>query len=94
MLLTDVDLDIYVTRVEQGEVTNIIHGYALVKSHRIEFDAVAFGRFGGQNISLKLDNTAESTLVEMELEIAEFEQTLQQKLVEGDITVVSEESSN
>lgn len=94
MLITGVDLDIYVTKVEQGEVANIIHGYALVKSHRIEFDAVAFGRFGGQNISLKLNNTAETTLGEIELEIAEFEQTLQQKLVEGDITIVSEEPSD
>ena len=87
-------MDVYVTKVEQGETANILHGYALVKSRRIEFDAVAFGRYGGQNVSLEVHKAAESTLGEMELEVAEFEQILQQKLVEGDITIVPEEPSD
>jgi len=70
-----------------GGVANFFSGYALFKGEKLPFDAIAYGRIGGQNVSPILKDETVKRLSELGIDIEAFTGQLQRKLVEGEITV-------
>ena len=76
-----------------GGVANFLSGYALYKGEKFDFEAVAYGRIGGQNVSPSLSNEAAKRLQEMDIDLDSFTSQLQRKLVQGEINVIIPEGT-
>ena len=61
-----------------GGVANFLTGYAIYKGEKFPFEAVAYGRIGGQNVSPILQPEAIKRLEELGVE---------RKMVEGEMTL-------
>lgn len=72
---------------EGGGVANFLSGFVVYKSEKFRFEAVAYGRIGGQNVSPSLAAEAMERLREIGVDLESFVANLQRKLVEGDITL-------
>ena len=70
-----------------GGVANFLTGYAIYKGERFPFEAVAYGRIGGQNVSPTLQPDAINRLEELGVDLELFTARLQRKMVEGEMTV-------
>src|SRR4029077_16968102 len=70
-----------------GAVANFLTGYAIYKGEKFPFEAVAYGRIGGQNVSPILQPDAIKKLEELEVDIELFTARLQRKMVEGEMTL-------
>ncbi len=86
------ELDVFVDAMDEGSgsgggVANFLTGYVLFKGEKLRFEAVAYGRIGGQNVSPILPEETVKRLKELDLDIEAFTGQLQRKLVEGEITV-------
>jgi hypothetical protein len=81
------DYKIVVDDVTGGEIANIIRGYIEKNGERIRFKAIAYGRYGGQNVAPRLSPTAKKRLKEVFGDVSKFEEDLQQKLVRGEFEV-------
>lgn len=86
------EMEVFVDEMGEGSgagggVANFLSGYAVYKGEKFRFEAVAYGRIGGQNVSPSLVDEAAKRLQDMDVNIESFVAHLQRKLVEGDITV-------
>jgi len=86
------EMEVFVDEMDEGSgagggVANFLSGYAVYKGEKFRFEAVAYGRIGGQNVSPSLVDEASRRLQDMDVNIESFVAHLQRKLVEGDITV-------
>lgn len=86
------DMEVFVDEMEEGSgagggVANFLSGYTIYKGEKFRFEAVAYGRIGGQNVSPSLADEAMKRLQDMDVDLESFLAHLQRKLVEGDITV-------
>ncbi len=70
-----------------GGVANFLTGYAIYKGEKFPFEAVAYGRIGGQNVSPNLLPDAIRRLEELGVDLELFNARLQRKMVEGEMTV-------
>lgn len=86
------DFEVHVTAVSQGEIANFISGYLIFKGERLRFRALAYGRYGGQNVSPKLGPKVKRRLSQLGAEPGDFELQLQQKLLQGDFIIESKSS--
>ncbi len=77
-----------------GGVASFLSGYALYKGEKFRFEAVAYGRIGGQNVSPKLLDDAVKRLQEIGTNSELFTFQLQRKLVEGEISVIIPEGTS
>ncbi len=85
-------MDVFVDAMDDGSgsgggVANFLTGYVLFRGEELRFEAVAYGRIGGQNVSPILPNETLKRLRDMTLDVEAFTGQLQRKLVEGEITV-------
>ena len=76
-----------------GGVANFLSGYVMYKGEKFPFEAVAYGRIGGQNVSPNLAGEAMKRLQELKVDLELFTAQLQRKLVEGEITVLVPEGT-
>jgi hypothetical protein len=79
--------EIVVDYISEGDVANLIRGYINVNGERIRFTGVAYGRFGGQNVSPSLSRSAKGRVEEIFGDVDKFEEDLQLRLVRGDFGV-------
>lgn len=70
-----------------GGVANFLTGYAIYKSEKFPFEAVAYGRIGGQNVQPNLTQESLNRLETLQVNLELFTARLQRKLVEGELTV-------
>lgn len=70
-----------------GGVANFLTGYAVYKGEKFAFEAIAYGRIGGQNVSPNLHPDAIKRLEELGVDLELFSARLQRKMVEGEMTV-------
>ena len=82
------DPKIFVEKSQGGQYASKLKGYFIVKNTKFKFNAIAFGRIGGHNISLNLTKKTLAKLKELGYETESFQLTLQRKLVEGEIVLV------
>jgi hypothetical protein len=76
-----------------GGVANFLSGYAVFQGERFPFEAIAYGRIGGQNVSPTLTDESLRRLHDLNVNIETFTAQLQRKLVEGEINVVIPEGT-
>ena len=76
--------DIVVDYISEGDVANLLRGYVVVNGQKIPFSGVAYGRFGGQNVSPSLSPSARKKAQKVFGDVGEFEEDLQLRLVRGD----------
>jgi hypothetical protein len=70
-----------------GGVANFLTGYTIYKGEKFPFEAVAYGRIGGQNVKPTLTPESLSRLENLKVDLELFTARLQRKLVEGEMTV-------
>jgi hypothetical protein len=84
-------MEVYIDQMDEsgeaGGVASFLTGYALYKGEKIAFEAVAYGRIGGQNVSPTLTREGIEKLENSNVDIELFTSVLQRKLVEGELTV-------
>ena len=76
-----------------GGVANFLSGYAVFHGEKFPFEAIAYGRIGGQNVSPTLADEALNRLQHLDVDLELFTAQLQRKLVEGEITVLVPEGT-
>lgn len=86
------EMDVFVDQMDEasgvgGGVANFLTGYAVYKGEKFPFEAVAYGRIGGQNVSPTLTAEATKRLEGLKVDLELFTARLQRKLVEGEMTV-------
>jgi hypothetical protein len=82
------DPEIYVEKAQGGQYASKLRGYFIVKNIKLKFNAIAFGRIGGHNISLNLTKKTLSKLEEFGYDTEDFQLVLQRKLVEGEVILI------
>ena len=82
------DPKIFVEKAQGGQYASKLNGYFILRNTKFKFNAIAFGRIGGHNISLNLTKKTLAKLKEFGYETESFQLTLQRKLVEGEIVLV------
>nr|WP_249111087.1 hypothetical protein [Nitrosopumilus sp. K4] len=64
-----------------------ITGKFTLDDHTFRFNAIAFGRIGGQNVGAKLSKTTEKELEKLGYDVEEVILSLQSNLLQGDLTL-------
>jgi hypothetical protein len=81
------DLQVHVNNVHGSQIAAKITGVFTIDGHSFRFNAIAFGRIGGHNVGAKISKSVQKELVKLGYNIDEIMDTLQHKLVHGDITI-------
>ncbi len=86
------EMDVFVDAMDEasgvgGGVANFLTGYTIYKGEKFPFDAVAYGRIGGQNVKPTLTEESVRRLEALKVDLELFTARLQRKLVEGEMTV-------
>ena len=82
------EAEIYVENARGGQYASKLRGYFIVKGTKLKFNAIAFGRIGGHNISLNLTKKTLLKLKEFGYDTEDFQLLLQRKLVEGEVILL------
>jgi len=80
------DLQVHVNNVHGSQIAAKITGTFIIAGNSFRFNAIAFGRIGGHNIGAKISKSTQKEIVKMGYNVDEVIDTLQHKLVHGDIT--------
>jgi len=64
-----------------------ITGKFIIDGHSFRFNAIAFGRIGGQNVGAKISKITEKELKELGYDIDEVIMSLQNDLLQGNLTL-------
>jgi hypothetical protein len=86
------EMDVFIDAMDEasgvgGGVANFLTGYAVYKGEKFPFEAVAYGRIGGQNVKPVLTSESIARLEGLQVDVELFTARLQRKLVEGEMTV-------
>ena len=81
------DLKVYINNIHGSQMAAKITGKFTIDNNDFRFTAIAFGRIGGQNIGAKLSKTTETELKKLGYDIDEVIMTLQNNLLQGDLTL-------
>jgi hypothetical protein len=84
-------MEVFVDKVEEsgagGGVASFLQGHVVYNGEKFPFEAIAYGRIGGQNVSPNLTEESMKRLQELDVDLEVFSSILQRKLVEGDMTL-------
>jgi hypothetical protein len=81
----EIPVTVFVKSSSGSEVASKLSGYFVIKGKEFRFTAIAFGRIGGHNASVKIARTAQNKIAKMDIDPEQLLLTIQRKLVEGDI---------
>ena len=81
------DLQVHINNIHGSQMAAKITGKFTIDNNDFRFTAIAFGRIGGQNIGAKLSKTTETELKKLGYDINEVIITLQNNLIQGDLTL-------
>ncbi len=84
---SNIKVDVFINNSSGGEVASKLTGYFIVNNKSFRFSAIAFGRIGGHNISLKLSTSSINKLKKMEIDPEKLQLIIQRKLIEGDVNL-------
>jgi hypothetical protein len=89
------ELQVHVKNVHGSQIAAKIIGTFAIDGYNFRFSAIAFGRIGGHNIGAKISKSVQKELIKLGYNVDEVIETLQKKLVHGEITIpdgISKES--
>lgn len=80
-----VQVVVFVTNARGSEIASKLTGYFVIDGQEFNFTAIAFGRIGGHNISLRISKKTLEKIKKMKIDPEGLQLTIQRKLIEGDI---------
>jgi hypothetical protein len=83
----NLDIDVSIKHVVEGALASKLSGDFLIYDNKFNFSAVAFGRIGGHNISVKISRTTGDKIRKINLDPEIVILIVQRKIIEGDITI-------
>ncbi len=81
------ELKVHINNIHGSQMAAKITGKFILDSNEFRFTAIAFGRIGGQNIGAKISKTTEKELEKLGYDIEEVIISLQNNLLQGDLTL-------
>ncbi len=81
----NIPVTVFVKSASGSEIASKLSGYFVVKGQEFRFTAIAFGRIGGHNASIKISKTTLDKIAKMGIDPEQLQITIQRKLIEGDI---------
>ena len=80
-------LKVHINNIHGSQMAAKITGKFSIDDNDFRFTAIAFGRIGGQNVGAKISKTTEKELEKLGYDIDEVIMTLQNNLLQGDLTL-------
>jgi hypothetical protein len=81
------NLQVHINNVHGSQMAAKITGTFTIDTHSFRFNAIAFGRIGGQNIGAKISKITEKELEKLGYNVDEVITSLQINLLQGDLTL-------
>ena len=78
---------VFVKNADGSEIAAKLSGYFVIQGKEFRFSAIAFGRIGGHNASVKITKTTLNRISKMGIDPDALIDTIQRKIVEGDVTL-------
>ncbi|MFL6308864.1 MAG: hypothetical protein ACJ70Z_08135 [Nitrososphaera sp.] len=82
---SDIPVTVFVKSASGSEIASKLSGYFVIKGQEFRFNAIAFGRIGGHNASVKISKTTLEKIAKMGIDTEQLQITIQRKLIEGDV---------
>jgi hypothetical protein len=83
----DLMITVFVKSARGSEIASKLSGYFVIKGREFRFTAIAFGRIGGHNASVKIAKTSLEEIAKMGIDPEQLQLTIQRKLIEGDVVL-------
>jgi hypothetical protein len=83
----DIQVTVFVKSASGSAVASKLSGYFVIKGQEFRFTAIAFGRIGGHNASVKIAKTTSEKIAKMGIDPEQLLLTIQRKLIEGDVVL-------
>ena len=90
---SNLKLNIHIKNVIESSVASKLVGYFFINDTKFNFNAIAFGRIGGHNISLSISKKTLQAIKKMHMDPEWVALKVQRKLVEGDILIMDSNKS-
>ncbi len=81
------DLKVHINNIHGSQMAAKITGKFTLDDNEFRFNAIAFGRIGGQNVGAKISKTTEKKLEKLGYDVEEVIISLQKNLLQGDLTL-------
>jgi hypothetical protein len=81
------DLKVHINNIHGSQMAAKITGKFVLDDNEFRFNAIAFGRIGGQNVGAKISKTTEKELEKLGYDVEEVIILLQRNLLQGDLTL-------
>jgi hypothetical protein len=81
------NLKVHINNVHGSQMAAKITGTFTIDTNSFRFNAIAFGRIGGQNIGAKISKVTEKELEKLGYNVDEVINLLQMNLLQGDLTL-------
>jgi hypothetical protein len=81
------NLKVHINNIHGSQMAAKITGKFTIDEHTFRFNAIAFGRIGGQNVGAKISKTTEIELEKLGYNVDEVILSLQKNLLQGDLTL-------
>ncbi len=86
----NISVTVFVKSTSGSEIASKLSGYFVVEEQVFRFTAIAFGRIGGHNASVKISKSTFDKIAKMGIDPEQLELTIQRKLIEGDVVLPDE----
>lgn len=81
------ELKVHINNIHGSQMAAKITGKFVLDGNEFRFNAIAFGRIGGQNVGAKISKTTEKELKKLGYDVDEVVMLLQRNLLQGDMTL-------
>ena len=81
------DLKVHINNIHGSQMAAKITGKFTLDNNEFRFNAIAFGRIGGQNVGAKLSKKTEFELTKKGYDVEDVVMLLQKNLLQGDLTL-------
>jgi hypothetical protein len=78
-------MTVFVHNTRGGAIASKLIGHFLLEDQEFKFTAIAFGRIGGHNVSLRLSRKAAEKIRKIGLDPDKVQLAVQRKIIEGDV---------
>jgi hypothetical protein len=86
----NISVTVFVKSTSGSEIASKLSGYFVVEGQEFRFTAIAFGRIGGHNASVKISKSTLDKIAKMGIDPEQLQLTIQRKLIEGDVVLPDE----
>ncbi len=83
----DLSITVFVKSANGSEIASKLSGSFVIRGQEFRFTAIAFGRIGGHNASVKIAKTSLEKIAKMGIDPEQLQLTIQRKLIEGDVVL-------